>query len=74
MIINANPVSVQEAFAIARQLIAQAKANVLVSRPCNTAFIDGIAATALFHILVHTLTALAFGEPQFALSGVASVT
>lgn len=50
------------------------KANILVSRPCNTAYIDSIAATALFHILVHTLTALAFGEPQFALSGVASVT
>lgn len=50
------------------------KANVLSSHPSNTAFIDEIAATALFHVLVHTLTALAFGEPQFALSGVASVT
>ena len=45
------------------------KANILVSRPCNTAFIDNIAATALFHVLAHSLTALNFGEPQFALSG-----
>lgn len=51
------------------------KANVLSSRPSNTAFIDNIAATALFHVLTHTLTALAFGEPQFALSGaIAPVT
>ena len=50
------------------------KANVLTSRPCNTAYIDNIAATALFHVLTQTLTALVFGEPQFALSGVASVT
>lgn len=38
MIINANPVSVQEAFAIARQLIAQAKANALAAY--NKAFSD----------------------------------
>lgn len=50
------------------------KANVLSSHPSNTAFIDEIAATALFHVLAHSLTALTFGEQQFALSGVASVT
>ena len=73
MIINANPVSVQEALAIARQLIAQAKANARAAY--NTAFIDNIAATALFHVLTHTLTSLTFGEPQFALSGaIAPVT
>lgn len=38
MIINANPVSVQEAFAMARQLIAQARANALSAY--NKAFSD----------------------------------